>query len=121
MITLYALASLGGFFTGAGTALNVTLMGNAQIYGFLACVMVLLAIGFGRWAFGAPVLPAPSVDQVQAAATQGQVKTGLQILHVQSYALVVAQHRMAAALQTAADQTLGRRGARLLIGTVMVV
>lgn len=29
--------------------------------------------------------------------------------------------RMAAALQAATDQTLGRRGARLLIGTVMVV
>ena len=47
-----ALASLGGFFTGAGTALNVTLMGNAQIYGFLACVLG----GFGS--FPAPILGA---------------------------------------------------------------
>lgn len=47
-----ALAALGGFFTGAGTALNVTLMGNAQIYGFLACVLG----GFGS--FPAPILGA---------------------------------------------------------------
>ncbi len=47
-----ALATLGGFFTGAGTALNVTLMGNAQIYGFLACVLG----GFGS--FPAPILGA---------------------------------------------------------------
>ncbi len=39
------LATLGGFFTGAGTALNVTLMGNAQVYGFLACVLG----GFGSF------------------------------------------------------------------------
>ena len=47
-----ALATLGGFFTGAGTALNVTLMGNAQVYGFLACVLG----GFGS--FPAPILGA---------------------------------------------------------------
>jgi len=47
-----AMATLGGFFTGAGTALNVTLMGNAQVYGFLACVLG----GFGS--FPAPILGA---------------------------------------------------------------
>mgnify|MGYP001037227775 CR=1 FL=1 len=47
-----ALAALGGFFTGAGTALNVTLMGNAQVFGFLACVLG----GFGS--FPAPILGA---------------------------------------------------------------
>lgn len=53
-----ALATLGGFFTGAGTALNVTLMGNAQIYGFLACVLG----GFGS--FPAPILGAVIIPLV---------------------------------------------------------
>lgn len=47
-----ALATVGGFFTGAGTALNVTLMGNTQVFGFLACVLG----GFGS--FPAPILGA---------------------------------------------------------------
>ena len=47
-----ALATIGGFFTGAGTALNVTLMGNAQVFGFLACVLG----GFSS--FPAPILGA---------------------------------------------------------------
>lgn len=53
-----ALATLGGFFTGAGTALNVTLMGNAQVYGFLACVLG----GFGS--FPAPILGAVIIPLV---------------------------------------------------------
>ena len=52
------LATLGGFFTGAGTALNVTLMGNAQVYGFLACVLG----GFGS--FPAPILGAVIIPLV---------------------------------------------------------
>lgn len=52
------IAALGGFFTGAGTALNVTLMGNAQIYGFLACVLG----GFGS--FPAPILGAVIIPLV---------------------------------------------------------
>lgn len=47
-----ALATVGGFFTGAGTALSVTLMGNAQVFGFLACVLG----GFSS--FPAPILGA---------------------------------------------------------------
>ncbi len=53
-----SLATLGGFFTGAGTALNVTLMGNAQVYGFLACVLG----GFGS--FPAPILGAVIIPLV---------------------------------------------------------
>ena len=52
------IAAIGGFFTGAGTALNVTLMGNAQIYGFLACVLG----GFSS--FPAPILGAVIIPLV---------------------------------------------------------
>ena len=45
-----ALATVAGFFTGAGTALNVTLMGSTQVFGFLACVLG----GFSS--FPAPIL-----------------------------------------------------------------
>jgi branched-chain amino acid transport system permease protein len=47
-----ALAALSGFFTGAGNALNVGLMGNTQVFGFLACVLG----GFSS--FPAPILGA---------------------------------------------------------------
>ncbi len=47
-----ALATVGGFFTGAGAPLSVVLMGNAQVFGFLACVLG----GFGS--FPAPILGA---------------------------------------------------------------
>lgn len=52
------IAAIGGFFTGAGTALNVTLMGNAQIYGFLAFVLG----GFSS--FPAPILGAVIIPLV---------------------------------------------------------
>ena len=45
-----ALAAVGGFFTGFGTVLNVTLMGNVQVFAFLACVLG----GFSS--FPAPIL-----------------------------------------------------------------
>ncbi len=45
-----ALSALGGFFTGFGTVLNVNLMGNVQVFAFLACVLG----GFGS--FPAPIL-----------------------------------------------------------------
>ncbi len=53
-----ALATLGGFFTGAGTALNVTLMGSTQVFGFLACVLG----GFSS--FPAPILGAAIIPLV---------------------------------------------------------
>lgn len=53
-----ALATVGGFFTGAGAPLGVTLMGNAQVFGFLACVLG----GFGS--FPAPILGAVIIPLV---------------------------------------------------------
>ena len=53
-----ALATIGGFFTGAGTALNVTLMGNTQVFGFLACVLG----GFSS--FPAPILGAAIIPLI---------------------------------------------------------
>ena len=53
-----ALASVCGFFTGAGAPLSVTLMGNAQVFGFLACVLG----GFGS--FPAPILGAVIIPLV---------------------------------------------------------
>ncbi|HSK68863.1 MAG TPA: branched-chain amino acid ABC transporter permease, partial [Candidatus Limnocylindria bacterium] len=53
-----ALATVAGFFTGAGTALSVTLMGNAQVFGFLACVLG----GFSS--FPAPILGAVIIPLV---------------------------------------------------------
>ncbi|NLO12791.1 MAG: branched-chain amino acid ABC transporter permease [Clostridiales bacterium] len=53
-----ALATVGGFFTGAGAPLSVTLMGNAQVFGFLACVLG----GFGS--FPAPILGAVIIPLV---------------------------------------------------------
>lgn len=52
------LATVGGFFTGAGAPLSVTLMGNAQVFGFLACVLG----GFGS--FPAPILGAVIIPLV---------------------------------------------------------
>ena len=51
-------------------------------YGFLTCVMILLVIGFGRWAFGAPLLPAPSADQVHAVTGQASNLAGLTFIWV---------------------------------------
>lgn len=62
-----AMATLGGFFTGAGTALNVTLMGNAQVYGFLACVLG----GFGS--FPAPILGAVIIPLIYNFAGNPQL------------------------------------------------
>ncbi len=53
-----ALATVAGFFTGAGTALSVGLMGNAQVFGFLACVLG----GFSS--FPAPILGAVIIPLV---------------------------------------------------------
>ena len=53
-----ALAALSGFFTGAGNALNVGLMGNTQVFGFLACVLG----GFSS--FPAPILGAVIIPLV---------------------------------------------------------
>lgn len=53
-----ALATIGGFFTGAGTALNVTLMGNTQVFGFLACVLG------GLSSFPAPILGAAIIPLI---------------------------------------------------------
>lgn len=45
-----AIATIGAFFTGGGAFISVSLMGNAQVYGFLACVLG----GFSS--FAAPIL-----------------------------------------------------------------
>lgn len=57
-----ALAALGGFFTGFGTVLNVTLMGNVQVFAFLACVLG----GFGS--FPAPILGAVIIPLIYVFA-----------------------------------------------------
>ncbi|NLD52467.1 MAG: branched-chain amino acid ABC transporter permease [Clostridiales bacterium] len=53
-----ALATIGAFFTAAGAPLSVNLMGNAQVYGFLACVLG----GFSS--FPAPILGAVIIPLV---------------------------------------------------------
>lgn len=53
-----ALATISAFFTGAGAPLGVSLMGNAQVFGFLACVLG----GFGS--FPAPILGAVIIPLV---------------------------------------------------------
>ena len=51
-------------------------------YGFITCVMILLAIGFGRWIFGAPFVPDPSTEQVHAAVGHVQGLAGLAFIWV---------------------------------------
>jgi len=51
-------------------------------YGFIACMMVLLAIGFGRWMFGAPLHLDPSPEQVHAAVGHATQLSGLVFLWV---------------------------------------
>ena len=46
-------------------------------YGFISCMMVLLAIGFGRWMFGAPVHLEPSSEQIHAAVGHASRLSGL--------------------------------------------
>jgi amino acid transporter len=51
-------------------------------YGFISCMMILLAIGFGRWIFGAPVVPDPSPEQLQHVAGHASQLTGLVFIWV---------------------------------------
>ena len=44
-------------------------------YGFITCMMILLAIGFGRWIFGAPVVIVP--EQLEHAAGHASQLAGL--------------------------------------------
>jgi hypothetical protein len=45
-------------------------------------MMILLAIGFGRWIFGAPVVPDPSPEQLQHVAGHASQLTGLVFIWV---------------------------------------
>lgn len=51
-------------------------------YGFLTSIMVLLAIGFGRWIFGAAPVHAPTVEQVHVATQNATHLGGLAILWI---------------------------------------
>jgi len=51
-------------------------------YGFLVCIMVLLAIGFGRWIFGAPFVADPSPAQIQHAVGHASSLAGLAFIWV---------------------------------------
>jgi amino acid transporter len=51
-------------------------------YGFLTCVMILLAIGFGRWLFGAPMAAGPTPEQIHAAAGNATNLAGLAFIWV---------------------------------------
>jgi len=51
-------------------------------YGFITCILVLLAIGFGRWIFGAPLTLEPSEAQVQVAAGHARQLAGLAFIWV---------------------------------------
>jgi amino acid transporter len=51
-------------------------------YGFITMVLLLLVLGFTRWALGAPVLPEPGAAQVQAAAGHAPSLAGLALLWV---------------------------------------
>jgi amino acid transporter len=51
-------------------------------YGFLTCVMILLAIGFGRWLFGAPMAAGPTPEQLHAAAGNATNLAGLAFIWV---------------------------------------
>jgi amino acid transporter len=51
-------------------------------YGFITCIMVLLAIGFGRWIFGAPFTLEPTEAQVYMAAGHARQLAGLAFIWV---------------------------------------
>jgi len=51
-------------------------------FGFLGCMAVLLAIGFGRWMFGAPLVPGPGHLQMERAAGHASQLAGLVLLWV---------------------------------------
>jgi len=51
-------------------------------YGFISCILVLLAIGFGRWIFGGPPPAEPAPGQVHAALGHAQQLAGLAFIWV---------------------------------------
>jgi len=51
-------------------------------YGFISCMMLLLAIGFTRWIFGAPVAPDPSAELFQSTVHHASQLSGLVFIWV---------------------------------------
>jgi amino acid transporter len=51
-------------------------------YGFLVSIMLLLVIGFARWAFGQPLAAGPTQEQVQAAVGHAPHLAGLALVWV---------------------------------------
>jgi amino acid transporter len=51
-------------------------------YGFITCMMILLAIGFGRWILGAPIVPDPSPEQLHLAVGHATQLSGLVFIWV---------------------------------------
>ena len=51
-------------------------------YGFITCILVLLAIGFSRWIFGGPLAPDPTAEQVHVAAGHARNLAGLAFIWV---------------------------------------
>jgi len=51
-------------------------------YGFITCILVLLAIGFSRWIFGGPLAPDPTAEQVQVATGHARNLAGLAFIWV---------------------------------------
>ncbi len=50
-------------------------------YGFVICMMILLSVGFSRWAFGSEALT-PSLQQVQGALDHAQRFSGLALVWI---------------------------------------
>jgi len=50
-------------------------------YGFVVCMMILLSVGFSRWAMGGSV-PTPSPQQVQASLSHAQQLSGLAMVWI---------------------------------------
>ena len=95
-------------------------------YGFISCVMVLLAIGFFRWIFGAPLLPDPSAAQVHAVAGHASSLAGLTFVWVfmRAYSAGCTALTGVEAISngvTAFKEPAGRNAAKTMVSMVLLL
>jgi amino acid transporter len=95
-------------------------------YGFITCVMVLLAIGFYRWITGSPVAPTPTAEQVHIAASNAHQLAGLAFLWVfmRAYSAGCTALTGVEAISngvTAFKEPAGRNAARTMVAMVILL
>jgi amino acid transporter len=118
-IAFIAMANLRGVKEG-GRLLAV------PTYGFIICIMVMLVIGFARWAMGSPVFPEPGEAQVRHAAGHAQQLAGLALIWVfmRAYSAGCTALTGVEAISngvTAFKEPAGRNAARTMVWMVFLL